>query len=74
MLRVNVSFVGSKIIPVSFVVDGREHRVRHITLQFWRKDGGRKYLCFAVSTEGLEAELAWDITSLNWKLMGTACD
>jgi len=70
MLKVNVDFVGSKIIPISFVADGREHLIERIALQYWRKDGDRKYLCFSISTSGTNTELTWDTQSFVWKITG----
>jgi hypothetical protein len=72
MLQVNVQFIGSKVVPISFIENGREHLVRKIALQFWRRDGNRKYLCFALSTFGRDVELAWSLDDLVWQITGSA--
>lgn len=54
--------------PEKFWWHGREYEVVTVNLIFQRKDGGKKYLCFSVSTSGLEAELRLDREELLWSI------
>ncbi|MEK9201146.1 MAG: hypothetical protein AAB909_04205 [Patescibacteria group bacterium] len=58
--------------PEKFWWHGREYQVVTINLIFQRKDGGRKYTCFAVSTATLEVELDLDRDDLTWILRGSS--
>lgn len=61
-------FTGGKIQPEVFWLNGREYRVKSIALVFERSDGGRKYLCFAVDTGGMIAELVMDKVDFSWRV------
>lgn len=54
------SFAKGKIIPQTFSWYGRDYQVRKINLVFTRQDAGRKYLCFAIETDGACMELRLD--------------
>ncbi len=66
--NIQVSFSEGKIKPLSFIMGVREYKVERVTLMFERSDGGRKYLCFAVDTGGMVAELAWDLQEFSWRV------
>ena len=70
---VDAAFWGTKIYPLRFTWNGRRYEVKRITMKFERKNAGRKYLCFAVDTGGMLAELAFDRTDLQWRLNGQSC-
>lgn len=57
-----------KLVPKVFVWKGREYEVKRITMDIWRQDSGRKYRCFIVETNGMMAELVWDIQDWNWQI------
>jgi len=63
-----VKFTQGKIKPEMFWLNGREYLIKNIALIFERNDGGRKYLCFAVDTGGMMAELVMDKQDLNWRI------
>ena len=68
MVGVDVSFWGSKMFPTRFVWGGRRHEIKRVTMKFERKDGGKRYLCFAVDTGQMMAELAMNREDLSWRL------
>lgn len=65
---VEVGFWGTRVIPLRFVWNGRRYEVKRITMNFERRDGGRRYKCFAVDTGGMVAELRLDREELTWRL------
>ncbi len=67
-MEVVVRFSQGKVKPEVFWLNGREYRVRDITLVFERSNGGRKYLCFAVDTGGMMAELVMDKQNFSWRV------
>lgn len=67
-IDVLAKFSYGKPWPQKFWWHGREHEIATINLVFQRKDGGRKYTCFSVSTLGLEAELRLDREDLVWSI------
>lgn len=69
-LKVVAEFSGLKVRPVRFEWRSREYRVERVTVEFERKDGGRKYLCFGVDTGGMVAELRLDRQNLQFSLFG----
>jgi hypothetical protein len=71
--RVNVlvKFAYGKTTPVIFEWRGRRFTIQRISLIFDRNDGGRKFMCFAVDTGGMVAELTMDRTDFVWKI--TSC-
>lgn len=64
--QTTVTFFKGKIVPVGFTWYGREYVIDHINLNFNRRDGDRKYLCFAVDTSGMSVELRLDLTDLKF--------
>lgn len=70
IVGVEAGFWGSKIYPLRFVWNGRRHEVKRVNLVFERTDGGRKYVCFAVDTGGMVAELALDKQNLQFSITG----
>ena len=66
--RVNVlvKFFDGKTTPTLFEWRGRSYQIKRISLIFDRSDGGKKFLCFAVDTGSMMAELAMDSFNLNW--------
>ena len=66
--KVLVEFEGMNIRPVRFWRSNREYEVQKINLKFERKDGGRKYMCFAISTNEMETGLVFDREDLSWSL------
>ena len=66
MVRVIVEFSEGKVKPVRFWRGMREYEVKNVPMIFERSDGGRKYMCFAVDTGGMMAELAMDCQSYQW--------
>ncbi len=68
MQRVEVlaKFEKGSVFPVKFFIGMREVEVQKINLVYQRKDGGKKFLCFAVSTLGFETELRFDRDNLTW--------
>lgn len=69
---VEVRFAEGGVCPLRFEWRGRGYEVRTVTMRFERKDGGRKFLCFAVEAGGMLAELVLDREGLTWSLGGTA--
>jgi hypothetical protein len=67
-IGVEVGFWGRRMMPLRFVWGGRRHEVKQVTLKFERKDGGRKYLGFAVDTGQMLAELLLDKEDLVWRM------
>ena len=63
-----VEFDGMRVRPVKFWREGREYEVRQVTMVFERKDGGRKYMCFAVNTGGMMAELRMDTQNFQFSI------
>ncbi len=61
-----INFSKGKIIPVSFRWYGRDYEINRINLTFNRRDGDRKYLCFAVDTAGMAVELRLDTKDLKF--------
>jgi hypothetical protein len=71
LIGVEVGFWGRRMTPLRFVWNGRRHEVKRVTMNFERTDGGKKYMCFAVDTGGMVAELVLDREDLIWKLQAT---
>ncbi len=67
-MEIVVRFINNKMQPEMFWLNGREYRVKDIALVWERSDGGRKYLCFAVDTGGMLAELDLDKQDLSWSV------
>lgn len=64
--QATITFSKGKINPVSFRWYGRDYEVSNINLIFNRRDGTRKYLCFAIDTSGMSVELRLDTGDLHW--------
>lgn len=69
MIRAWVRFSGGKTEPIIFEWRERRYNVKRIALVFDRRDGNRRFLCFAVDTGGMMAELALDRDNLVWKIV-----
>lgn len=54
--------------PLRFVWKGRRHEVKRVTMCWEERNGGKKYLCFAVDTGGMMAELVLDRENFEWSL------
>ena len=67
-LKVLVEFDGLQIRPVRFWQGIREYEVKRVTMRFERKNGGRRWLCFAVDTGGALAELRLDRENLQFSI------
>jgi len=67
-MRVIVEFSEGKVKPVRFWRGMREYEVKNVPMIFERQDGGRRYMCFAVDTGGIMAELVMDKESLDWRM------
>jgi hypothetical protein len=65
---VEAGFWGGKVYPLRFIWNGRRHEVKRVNLVFERRDGGRKYLCFAVDTGGMVAELVMDTQNFQFSI------
>lgn len=65
---VEVSFGDDRVSPTRFVWRNRNYEVRRVTMQYERKDGGKRFLCFAVDTGGMTAELVMDTTDFKWRV------
>jgi len=70
--RVNVlvKFFDGKTSPTLFEWRGRSYQIKRISLIFDRTDGGKRFLCFAVDTGGMMAELVFNRQDLNWTMTG----
>lgn len=68
--RVNVlvKFFEGKTTPTLFEWRGRSYQIKRISMTFDRSDGGKKFMCFAVDTGGMMAELALDRWDLTWTM------
>lgn len=71
LIGVEVGFWGRRVTPLRFVWSGKRYEVKRITMNFERRDGQKKYSCFAVDTGGMMAELILDREELIWKLRAT---
>ncbi|TSC84545.1 MAG: hypothetical protein G01um101416_1059 [Microgenomates group bacterium Gr01-1014_16] len=67
-MKVVVEFEGGKIRPVRFWRGTREYEVKGIPMVFERRDGGRKYMCFAVDTGAMMAELRLDLQNFQFSI------
>ncbi len=72
--RVNVlvKFFEGKTTPTLFEWRGRSYQIKRISLIFDRSDGGKRFLCFAVDTGNMMAELAMNREDFAWKI--AACE
>lgn len=68
MMKVLVEFEGGQVRPVRFWRGMREYEVKNIPMIFERQDGGRKYMCFAVDTGEMMAELRLDLQSFRFSI------
>lgn len=58
-----------KTVPKVFVWKNRRYEVKKVTIEIERKDGNKKYKCFGIETDGMVAELRWNMTNLSWQLL-----
>ncbi len=70
IVGVEAGFWGSKLTPLRFVWNGRRHEIKRVNMTFERSNGGKRYLCFAVETGGMVAELALEKENLRWSVWG----
>ncbi|HJZ05098.1 MAG TPA: hypothetical protein VJ327_04530 [Patescibacteria group bacterium] len=65
---VGVEFALGKVTPRWFGWRGREYQVKRVPMVFERKDGGRRYICFNVTTDGMIAELSLDTQNFQFSI------
>lgn len=69
-VEVMTKFERGRIKPMWFVWRGRDFRVKGLPMTWERKDGGRRFLCFAVDTGGSLFELRLDRESYQFSVAG----
>jgi hypothetical protein len=68
-VEVIVKCGSGKVVPTEFLWRGKTYLIKRVAMRFERRDGSKRYECFAIEAGGLVAELAMDCSDWDWRIL-----